>query len=213
MSDAVLHDYWRSSASYRVRIALHLLRIPFRSVPVDLLNGQQRSAEHLAVNPQGAVPVLTIGGQTLTQSLAIIEYLHEITPDSRLLPGDPLGRAHVRQLAGGIAADIHPICNLHVVAHLLASTGGGDERRREWMAHFITRGLDAFERMLGTAAGRFCHGETPTMADCCLVPQLYNARRWGCDAASWPRILRIEAECAGLDAFRAAHPDRARDAA
>ncbi|WP_332698277.1 maleylacetoacetate isomerase [Devosia sp.] len=202
MTRPVLYDYWRSSASYRVRIALRLLGIDFERVPVNLLSGEQKDAPHLARNPQGLVPVLDIDGQRLTQSLAIVEYLAETHPDQNLLPTDPLGRARVRALSHAIAMDIHPICNTGTVNHVLEITGGGDPVRRAWMGKFIGDGLAAFERMLDNpATGRFCHGDRPTMADICLVPQVHNARRWQVDIGNLTRIGAIVSACERLPAF------------
>lgn len=203
----VLHDYWRSSACYRVRIALNLKGIPYRPNPVDLPAGEHRAPEHRARNPQAAVPVLDIDGLRLTQSLAIIEYLDETRPNPALLPPDPAGRARVRALAQVIAMEIHPLCNLSV-ANRIAELGG-EAARLPWMREHIGRGLDAFEALLARPdTGRFCHGDGPGLADCCLVPQLYNARRWGLDPGTWPTIARIDAACASIPAFAAAHPDR-----
>lgn len=202
MTQPVLYDYWRSSASFRVRIALRLLDIDFERVPVDLLSGEQKAAEHLARNPQGLVPVLEIDGQRLTQSLAIIEYLAETHPEHGLLPPDPLGRARVRALSHAIAMDIHPICNTGTINHVLALTGGGEPVRLAWMAKFIGQGLEAFERLLDhPATGRFCHGDQPTMADICLVPQVHNAQRWAVDISNLTRIGNIVAACRQLQAF------------
>ena len=202
MTRPVLYDYWRSSASYRVRIALRLIGIDFERVPVNLLSGQQKAAPHLARNPQGLVPVLDIDGQRLTQSLAIIEYLAETHPDQGLLPSDPLGRARVRALSHANAMDIHPICNTGTVNHVLELTGGGDPVRLAWMGKFIGDGLLAFDRLLDhPATGRFCHGDRPTMADICLVPQVYNARRWDVDIGNLTRIDAIVAACERLPAF------------
>lgn len=207
MSTPILFDYWRSSASYRVRIALNLLGIAYETVPVDLLAREQKSPQHLARNPQGAVPVLDIDGLRLTQSLAIIEYLDETRPGFSLLPSDPAGRAQVRALSHAIAMDIHPVCNLGPVGHVMALTKGGDAVRADWMKKFIGEGLAAFEALLGhPATGRFCHGDRPTMADLCLVPQLYNARRWQADIAGLAHIDAIAGECAKLPAFEAAYP-------
>lgn len=207
MTTPVLYDYWRSSASYRVRIALNLLGIEYEAVPVNLLAKEHKSPEHLARSPQGAVPVLDIDGLRLTQSLAIVEYLEETRPGAHLLPSDPAGRARVRALCYAIAMDIHPLCNLGPVAHVMALTGGGDAVRSDWMKKFIGDGLAAVEKLLDhPATGRFCHGDRPTMADLCLVPQVYNAKRWETDIESFSRINAIVAECARLPAFEAAYP-------
>lgn len=202
MTRPVLYDYWRSSASYRVRIALRLLGIDFERVPVNLLSGEQKAAPHLARNPQGLVPVLDIDGQRLTQSLAIVEYLAETRPDMGLLPSDSLGRARVRALSHAIAMDIHPICNTGTINHVLELTGGGEPVRLAWMGKFIGDGLAAFERLLDhPATGSFCHGDHPTMADICLIPQVANARRWHVDIGHLTRIRAIVAACERLPAF------------
>jgi maleylacetoacetate isomerase len=207
----VLYHYWRSSASYRVRIALAHLGLPFEAVPVNLLEGHQRGAENLARNPQGLVPTLEIDGLRLTQSCAIIEYLNE-TRGGSLLPPDAGGRARVRTLSYAVAMEIAPVCNLSVGRHA-AEASGGAIRTEDWMRHFIAGGLAALEAMLDhPESGRFCHGERLTMADCCLVPQVFNARRWGVDLAPLPRIARIDAVLADHPAVRAAHPDRWKDA-
>lgn len=206
----VLYDYWRSSASYRVRIALGQLGLAWASVPVDLVAGNQRSADNLARNPQGLVPTLEIDGHSLTQSCAIIEYLNE-TRGGGLLPADPVGRARVRALSYAIAMEIHPVCNLSVGKYATEASGGAITTQ-SWMQHFITLGLIALEEMLAESpAGRFCHGDGLTMADCCLVPQVYNARRWGVDMVALPRIARIDAALQDLPAVQAAHPDRWQD--
>ncbi|AYG69273.1 MULTISPECIES: maleylacetoacetate isomerase [unclassified Rhizobium] len=209
MSDVVLYDYWRSSASYRVRIALNMLGIAYRRVPINLLEGEQNSSDYLALNPQGFVPTLTIDGEILTQSLSIIEYLAELRPESGLMPPDSAGRQHVRALAYAIAMDIHPICNTHVAAHFMTITDRADARE-EWMRHFIAGGLRKLEVMLSKFDGGFSFGDTPTMADICLVPQVYNARRWGMDLTDLKRIVEIDGRCTQLPAFQAAHPDRAK---
>ncbi|KQS89711.1 MULTISPECIES: maleylacetoacetate isomerase [unclassified Rhizobium] len=207
MSDTVLFDYWRSSASYRVRIALNLLDIPYRSVPIDLLAGQHKQPDHLARNPQGLVPALDIDGHMLTQSLAIIEYLSETRPQSGLLPADPLGRHRVRALSYAIAMDIHPVCNLGVVFHVMQQSTDPEAARAAWMRKFIGEGLAAFEKMLDNPlTGAFCHGEQPTMADICLVPQVYNAERWGADLSGCPRLVAIAERCRKIPAFEAAQP-------
>ena len=205
----VIHDYWRSSASYRVRIALNLCGIAYRAVPVNLVTSAHRSDDHLARNPQGLVPVIEIDGLRLTQSLAIIEYLNETRPEARLLPDDAPERARLRAIAYAIAMEIHPVCNLSVVNHAAEMSHGGDEAKTAWMHHFIPRGLWAVEKLLDhPATGRFAHGERPGLADICLIPQLYNARRWGVDLTPMPAIARIAGEAEKLDAFAAAHPDK-----
>lgn len=204
----VLYDYWRSSASYRVRIALNLAGIDHDTIAVDLLGGGHKAAAHLARNPQGLVPALEIDGTMLTQSLAIIEYLIE-TRGVPLLPDDPAARARVRALAHVIAMDIHPVCNTSVINHVLELTEGGDAERVAWMRRFIGRGLEAFEKLLDhPATGRFCHGDKPGLADICLIPQLYNADRWGADVSGLTRIQAIRSACDQIPAFAAAHPDR-----
>ncbi len=207
MANTVLFDYWRSSASYRVRIALNLAGIAYQAVVIDLLKSQHTDPAHRARNPQGLVPALEIDDHMLTQSLAIVEYISE-TRDAGFLPADALERARVRSLSHVIAMEIHPVCNMSIVADVMARTGGGDAVRSEWMQHYIRKGLVAFEEHLGDGlGGTFCHGDSPTMADICLVPQIYNANRWGADIADLARINAIVENCAGLDAFAKAHPD------
>lgn len=208
MTMPVLYDYWRSSASYRVRIALNLAGVEYTPVVVDLLSKAHKSPEHLKRNPQGLVPALEIDGLMLTQSLAIIEYVIE-TRGVSLLPDDAAGRARVRALADSIAMDIHPVCNMSVVAHLLELTGGGDAGRSAWMQKWIGAGLEAFEKMLDHPdTGTFCHGDAPGLADICLIPQIYNAERWGADISGLSRIQMIRQACDALPAFARAHPDR-----
>ncbi|WP_341878470.1 maleylacetoacetate isomerase (plasmid) [Aminobacter sp. P9b] len=210
MSESVLFDYWRSSASYRVRIALNMLGEQFRSVSVDLLAKGQKSSAHLARNPQGLVPVLEIDGHAFTQSLAIIEYLDE-TRRAGFLPSDPVGRQRVRQLSYAIAMEIHAVCNTGVVAELMRLAPDGEAARDAWMQKFIGDGMAAFEKLLDhPSTGQFSHGDTPTMADFCLVPQVYNARRWNIDLSAMPRVLDIASRCEQLDAFAKAHPDRVK---
>ncbi|MCY0094886.1 maleylacetoacetate isomerase [Hoeflea ulvae] len=207
MDKPVLYDYWRSSASYRVRIALNLAGIDYTQVVVNLLKGEHKAADNLERNPQGLVPTLEIDGLMLTQSLAIIEYLVE-TRGVSLLPDDSAGRARVRALAHAIAMDIHPVCNLSVVGHVLELAGGDDAMRVVWMQKFISQGLAAFEALLDhPATGYFCHGDAPGLADICLIPQIYNAERWGADLSAFKRIQAIRAACDQVPGFARAHPD------
>jgi maleylacetoacetate isomerase len=206
MAETVLYDYWRSSASYRVRIALGLAGVDYCAVPVDLVAGDHKTPDHLARNPQGLVPVLEIDGLRLTQSLAIIDYLDE-TRDLELLPKEPGMRAQVRALAQSIAVDIHPVCNLSVVTHA-AQLSGRAETREEWMVRFIRPGLQAFETLLGAwQPAPFCCGERPMLPDICLLPQVYNARRWGVEIDDLPRLISAVAPCEAHPAFARAHPD------
>jgi maleylacetoacetate isomerase len=209
MHDITLYDYWRSSASYRVRIALNLKGLSYSSVSVNLLKHEQKSPEHLKRNPQAIVPAIDIGDKTLTQSLAIIEYLDEIYPRVPLLAQDAEGRARIRTLSYAIAMEIHPVCNLSVVSHVAELAGGGDQTKIDWMQKFIGQGLAAFERYLDDpATGTYCHGDKVSMADCCLIPQLYNARRWGANYGGLKKICAIEEACSQIKAFDDAHPDR-----
>jgi len=202
----VLYDYWRSSAAYRLRITLNHLGLDYSSVPVDLTTGQQRAPDNLARNPQGLVPTLEIDDHSLTQSLAIIEYLDE-TRQAGLLPVTALGRARVRQISYAIAMEIHPVCNLSV-ARYATEKSGGNISVEDWMQTFIPRGLSGVEKMLDSPhSGLFCHGDKLGMADICLVPQIYNARRWKVDTGAWPRINRIMDNLERLDAVKMAHPD------
>lgn len=209
MNEIVLYDYWRSSASYRVRIALNLLGLGWESRPVDLLRGAHRAPDHLARNPQGFVPVLMIDGHSMIQSVSIIEYLNE-TRQAGFLPDNPGQRARLRALAAVLATDTHPVCNLSVARRAAALAGEGkaaEAARDNWMHHFISRGLAAFETLLDHPdTGEFCHGGTPGLADICLIPQLYNADRYGVDYSGHDRISRIARNCAALPAFQSAAP-------
>ncbi|SEI05349.1 maleylacetoacetate isomerase [Paracoccus alkenifer] len=203
----VLHDYWRSSAAYRVRIALALKSVAYQRVVVDLVAGDQRAPAHLALNPQGLVPALEIDGLVLTQSLAILAYLDETRPDPALLPADAAARARVRAIALAIACEVHPVSNLSVLARIEALAGA--DARSEWNRDNISRGLAAVERLLDHPGftGRFCHGDRPGLADCTLIPQLYNASRWGVGFDHLPRISAVARACAAHPAFLAAHPE------
>ncbi|GAA6194178.1 maleylacetoacetate isomerase [Phaeobacter sp. NW0010-22] len=208
MSETILFDYWRSSASYRLRIALNMAGVAYQSINVDLVKGDQKSPEHLARNPQGFVPVLEIDGLRLTQSLAILDYLDQ-TRDLNLLPNDPAARVQAQALAHAIAVDLHPVCNLQVAKHATQISGGADGMPGDWMTHFIRPGMQAFETLLGAYDQTpFCTGNAPGLADICLMPQIYNARRWGADISDLPRVLAVESACAAHPAFAAAHPDQ-----
>ncbi|SOC82842.1 maleylacetoacetate isomerase [Ensifer adhaerens] len=205
--ETTLHDYWRSSASYRVRIGLNLLGLPYGSDPINLVDGVQRTPSYLARNPQGLVPTLEIDGEALTQSLAILEYLDE-TRTAGWLPKAPVARARVRALAYAIAMEIHPVCNMRV-ARYAVSLGG--TTMEDWMKHFIADGLADFEALLAQGSqGNYCHGNTISLADICLVPQVYNARRWGVDMARFPRTGAIASHLESIKAFAEAHPDKVR---
>lgn len=211
-----LHTYFRSSAAYRVRIALHLKGLRFESVPVHLLRGggEQHLPQYRALNPNETIPTLQDGDQVFTQSLAIIEYLDETHPEPALLPGTASDRARIRAIAQTIACDIHPIDNLRVLQYLTGTLGVTEAQKAAWYCHWIERGLTAVERMLADDArtGAFCHGDTPTLADCCLVPQAFNARRFHCSMDGLPTIQRIVEHCETLDAFRDAAPENQPDA-
>jgi maleylacetoacetate isomerase len=199
-----------------VRIALNLKGLSYRTAPVHLLRngGEQHGAAYLAVNPEGLVPTLQHGEVTLTQSLAIMEYLEEIAPQPALLPASAADRARVRALALAIACDIHPVNNLRVLQYLQAELGVGDAAKQAWYLHWVQTGLAAVEAQLARLpAGLFCFGDTPTLADCCLIPQVFNARRSGCDLTPYPRIAAIDTHCQTLPAFIAAAPDRQPDSA
>jgi maleylacetoacetate isomerase len=209
-----LHTYFRSSAAYRVRIALNLKGLAYESRFVNLLKGEQRAPEYRRLNPEGRVPALVADGRVLTQSLAIIEYLDEAHPEPPLLPKGLLERAYVRMLAQIVACDIHPLNNLRVLRYLEDPLGHDETARLLWIRHWISDGFQAFEEQLAKhgASGRFCMGETPTLADIGLVPQVYNARRYGCDLAPFPRIRTIEENCRAVPAFQAAAPENQPDA-
>jgi len=209
----ILHDYFRSSAAFRVRIALNLKGLTAERRFVHLRKGEQRSAEYLAANPYGLVPMLTDGDVRLTQSLAIIEYLDETHPEPPLLPASPADRAWVRSVALAIACDIHPVDNLRVLLHLRDAFGASQETRDDWFRHWIREGFGAIDSQLAArATGRYCLGDSPTLADLCLVPQAFNALRLEKDLSAWPRIAAIHAACLEHPAFAAAVPAAQPDA-
>jgi len=210
-----LYTYFRSSAAFRVRIALNLKGIAYEPQFVHLPKGVHREADYAKVNPQALVPTLvTDDGFRLAQSLAIIEFLEELQPKPALLPGDPKGRARVRSLSDLVACEIHPLNNLRTLQYLKRALGQSDEQVNSWYRHWIADGLGKLEAMLsGTErTGRFCHGEAPTMADCCLVPQIFNAKRYDCDLSPYPAVMRVFDQCMNLGAFDKAQPSKQPDA-
>jgi maleylacetoacetate isomerase len=215
-SDLVLYSYWRSSAAFRVRIALNLKGLHYETRAIHLLRegGEQHTPAYAALNPQELLPTLLDGERVLTQSMAILEYLDETRPQPPLLPADAAGRARVRALAQVVGCDIHPIGNLRVLQWIDSQFNADDEQKSVWMRHWVSSGLHALETMLASSkdTGRYCHGDTPGLADACLVPQVYNARRWKVPLGDYPTILRIDATCATLDAFHHAMPEQQPDA-
>ena len=206
----VLYDYWRSSAAYRVRIVLNLKQVAYDSVAIDLTTGAQRDPAYVARNPQGLVPALDIGGAMLTQSLAIIDYLDTAYPATPMLPHDPVARARVFAQALSIVADLHPIDNLRVLNRLTDQFGADQAAREAWYVHWIEIGLTALEAMTADRTGPFLGGDTPNLADVCLVPQIYNARRFGVSLDPFPRLLAAETAAAAVAEIAAAHPDRVK---
>lgn len=204
-----LYSYFRSSAAYRVRIALEIKGLEWRSVPVNLLKLEHISSGYRKINPQALVPTLLVDQQVLSQSLAIIEWLEERFPAPTLLPPDPLVRAQVRALAYQIAADIHPLNNLRVLSYLKLEFQIGEAQKNQWYKHWIAEGFAALERTLVLAGceGRVCFGDKPTLADICLVPQVYNARRFDCDLTQYPLISSVWQYCTALPAFEKASPE------
>ncbi|MDG3440451.1 maleylacetoacetate isomerase [Nitrospirillum amazonense] len=218
MASLALYTYFRSSAAYRVRIALNLKGLTAEQVPVHLLRdgGEQLKPDYLALNPQGQLPTLTVddatGRHLLTQSLAIVEYLDEVHPTPALLPANPIVRAQARAVALAIACDIHPINNLRVQKYLKGEMGVDEERAGRWVRHWMETGLAAVEAMVKPHAGRFSFGDTPGLADLTLVPQMFNARRFNADLSACPTLVAIDQACLALPAFADAAPDRQADA-
>ena len=212
----LLYGYWRSSSSYRVRIALNLKGIAYEQKTVHLLRdgGEQKRADYRAVNPLGLVPALVHGERVIVQSVAIGEYLEERFPSPALLPTDASGRARVRAIVQTIASEIQPLNNLGVLSYLGDPLGQDDAAVKRWYGHWVARGFTAIERWLESPdTGSFCHGDSPTLADCFLVPQVYNAERFGCELAPYSRLRNIADICRSLEAFRRAAPENQPDAA
>lgn len=210
MASLVLHDYFRSSASFRVRIALNLKGLAFDRVEVSLIAGEQRSDDYLAQNAQGFVPMLVADGETIIQSLAIIDWLDRACPEPRLIPDAPMPRAVALAQAQVIASDIHPLNNLRVLKYLTSNLGLNEITKDRWIHEWILQGFDALEAMAGE--GTYLGGDAPGIADCCLVPQMYNARRFEVPLESYPRLVEIDAACMELAAFQQAHPDAVKPA-
>ena len=208
-----LYTYFRSSAAFRVRIALNLKGLKYEPVFVHLAKGEHRQPQYAAVNPQALLPTLELDdGQRLTQSLAIIEWLEEKHPTPALLPQEPIARARVRSLAYLVACEIHPLNNLRVLQHLKRALGQSQDQIDTWYRHWIADGLAKLESELAGASGKFCHGDAPGMADCCLVPQIFNAKRYSSDLAPYPTTMRVFENCMKLEAFDRAQPSKQPDA-
>ena len=211
-----LYTYFRSSAAYRVRIALNLKELNYDAIPVHLLRdgGEQLQEQYRAINPSGLVPAFQDDYITLTQSMAILEYLEDAYPEIPLMPKDPAGRARVRELAQIVACDIHPVNNLRILRYLVKDLGLSEEVKTEWYRHWLVGGLEVLEKHLARdpSAGPLCHGYNPTIADCFLVPQVFNATRHGIDVSVYPNIARVNEACASIPAFVAAHPSNQPDA-
>ncbi len=208
MARPILHDYFRSSAAYRVRIALALKGVDYDHRIVNLAHGDQQLAEFRARNPQGLIPCLEIDGHVLTQSLAICDYLDASYDQAPFVPKDPATRSHVLALALTVACDIHPINNLRILKYLTGQLGVDDSAKDAWYRHWVSEGLAALEALAAPRAGAYLYGDSPTLADICLIPQLYNARRFAVALAPFPTLLRVEETASAHPAFAAAHPDR-----
>ena len=210
MTQLVLHDYFRSSASFRVRIALNLKGLAYERVEVSLIAGDQRSDAYLEQNAQGFVPMLVVDGEPIIQSMAIIDWIDRSFPEPRLIPEEPMPRAVALARAQVIASDIHPLNNLRILKYLTRDLGLNEQTKDRWIATWIAQGFEALEAMAGEA--RYLGGDTPGIADCCLVPQMYNARRFEVPLETYPRLVEIDAACMELAAFQKAHPDAVKPA-
>ncbi|KTE24505.1 MULTISPECIES: maleylacetoacetate isomerase [unclassified Sphingopyxis] len=210
MTSLVLHDYFRSSASFRVRIAMNLKGLEYERVEVSLIAGDQRSDAYLEQNAQGFVPMLVVDGEPIIQSMAIIDWLDRAYPEPRLIPDEPMPRAVALARAQVIASDIHPLNNLRVLKYLTKDLGLNEQTKDRWIATWIAQGFEALEAMAGE--GRYLGGDAPGIADCCLVPQMYNARRFEVPLDDYPRLVEIDAACMELEAFQRAHPDAVKPA-
>ena len=208
MTTPLLHDYFRSSAAYRVRIGLNLKRVDYRRHVVNLVEGEQKKAEYRALNPQGLIPMLEVDGLRLTQSLAILDYLDAKYEEPQFVPKDAAERSHVLAMALVVACDIHPLNNLRVLKYLSGPLGQPEAVRDEWYRHWVSEGLGALEALAAPRAGDFLFGDAVSLADICLVPQLYNARRFDVPLGAYPTLARVDAHCTALGPFAAAHPDR-----
>lgn len=203
-----LYSYWRSTTSYRVRAALNLKSVAYDLVPVDLVAGDQRDEDYVALNPNASVPTLVLDdGPVLTQSMAILDYIDATWPEPRLIPQDPLERARVMAAANSVACDIHPVNNLRVIGALKSRFGATPEQARQWMCHWMGEGFTSLEKQLAQET-EFSFGPAPDLADLCIVAQIYNARRWGLDLQPFPKLRRVEAACLKVPAIAAAHPDQ-----
>ncbi|MDX1571047.1 MAG: maleylacetoacetate isomerase [Xanthomonadales bacterium] len=209
-----LYTYWRSSGAYRVRIALNLKNLSYESIPINLVEAEHQTEDFLLRNPQGMVPVLTDGGRTFRQSMAIVEYLEEAYPEPPIMPAEIRARVRVRGLAHAIGCDIHPINNLRVLNYLRDELGLSEEKVKAWVQHWINTGFEAFEALLDESptTGDFCEGDDPSLADICLVPQVYNAIRYEVSLKPYPSLRRIYANCMAEEAFHRAAPEQQPDA-
>ncbi len=211
-TDLILHDYWRSGAAYRVRIALNLKGLDYKAIGHDLRVGAQKAEDYLTLSPQGLIPALQTGDGVIIQSMAIIEWLDETWAEPKLLPADPASRAIVRAMAQIIACDIHPLNNLRVLNTLRADLNINPQQQTDWITRWIGEGFTGLEHLVGLYGKGFCFGDSPTIADCCLIPQIYSANRFGVDLTCYPNLLAVAQSAAAIEAFRLAAPENQPDA-